>query len=133
MATELQSPPQRRPPVQLSGNITTAVLVATAAADDGGPAAALPWEGGTLLDRLLTQMAELGLRDIHVVTRPQFEDRLRASAESAGARLHVCAGPSEDLAEIADLADGATGGFVVALADLVVHQGALEGVLASPG
>lgn len=133
MATELQSPPQRRPPVQLSGNITTAVLVATAATDDGGPAAALPWEGGTLLDRLLTQMAELGLRDIHVVTRPQFEDRLRASAERAGATLHVCAGPSEDLAEVADLADGATGGFVVALADLVVHRGALEGILASPG
>ena len=133
MATELQSPPQRRPPVQLSGNIATAVLVATAAADDGGPAAALPWEGGTLLDRLLTQMAELGLQDIHVVTRPQFEDKLRSSAESAGARLHVCAGPSEDLAEIADLADGATGGFVVAVADLVVHHGALEGILASPG
>ena len=133
MATELQSPPQRRPPVQLSGNITTAVLVATAAADDGGPAAALPWEGGTLLDRLLTQMAELGLQDIHVVTRPQFEDRLRASAESAGATLHVCAGPSEDLAEFADLADGAAGGFVVAVAELIVDNGALEGILASPG
>ena len=119
--------------MQLSGNITTAVLVATAAADDGGPAAALAWESGTLLDRLLRQVAELGLREVHVVTRPQFEETLRASTERAGATLHVCAGPSEDLAEIADLAAGAAGGFVVALADLVVHTGALEGVLASPG
>ena len=109
MATELQSPPQRRPSVQLSGNIATAVLVATAAADDGGPAAALPWEGGTLLDRLLGQVAALGLDDVHVVTRPQYEETLRASAERAGATLHVCAGPAEDLAAIADLANGAAG------------------------
>src|SRR5918994_2175071 len=98
MATELQSPPQRKPPVQLSGNITTAVLVATAAADDGGPAAALPWNGRTLLDQLLVQIAELGLEDVHVITRPAFEDTLRPSVERAGAALHVCAGPSEDLA-----------------------------------
>jgi CDP-alcohol phosphatidyltransferase-like enzyme/MobA-like NTP transferase protein len=133
MATELQSPPQRRPPVQLSGNVTTAVLLATAAADDGGPAAALPWEGGTLLDRLLRQVAELGLDQVHVVTRPQFEDRLRPSAERGGATVHACAGPSEDLAAIAEMADGATGGFVVTLADVVVDSGALEGLLASPG
>jgi hypothetical protein len=133
MATELQSPPRRRPPVQLSGNIASAVLVATAAADDGGPAAALPLGGGTLLDRLLEQVAELGLDDVHVVTRPQFEETLRQSAERAGAVLHVCAGPSEDLAAVADLANGATGGLVVAQADLVVHLAALEGLLASPG
>jgi hypothetical protein len=133
MATELQSPPQRRPPVQLSGNVTTAVLVATAAADDGGAAAALPWDGGTLLERLLRQMAELGLEDVHVVTRPQFEEALRPASERSGATVHVCAGPSEDLAAIADMAEGATGGFVVALADAVVDRGALEGLLASPG
>jgi hypothetical protein len=133
MATELQSPPQRRPPVQLSGNVTTAVLVATATADDGGPAAALPWDGGTLLERFLQQVAELGLEDVHVVTRPQFEEALRPDAERSGATVHVCAGPSEDLAEIADMAEGATGGFVVALADAVVDRGALEGLLASPG
>ena len=133
MATELQSPPQRRPPVQLSGNVTTAVLVATAAADDTGPAAALPWDGGTLLERLLQQMAELGLEDVHVVTRPQFEEVLRPAIERAGAAVHVCAGPTEDLAAIADLAGGTTGGFVVALADAVVDLGALEGLLASPG
>jgi hypothetical protein len=119
--------------VQLSGNVTTAVLVATAAADNGGPAAALPWDGGTLLDRLLRQVAELGFEDVHVITRPQFEETLRIPGERGGATVHVCAGPSEDLAAIADMADGASGGFVVALADVVVDRGALEGLLASPG
>ena len=133
MATELQSPPQRRPPLQLSGNITTAVLVATAAADDGSAAAALRWEGATVLDRLLAQMAELGLQTVHVITRPRFEEALRPSTERAGAALHVCADPGRDLAQVADLARGSTGGFVVALADMVVHRGALEGLLASPG
>jgi hypothetical protein len=133
MATELQSPPQPKPPVQLSGNITTAVVVATAAADDGGPAAALAWGGGTILDRLLTQLNELGLQSIHVLTRPHFEDVLRPVAERGSAALHVCAGPSSELAQVAELAAGANGGFVVALADVVVHRGALEGLLASPG
>ncbi|HYH58615.1 MAG TPA: CDP-alcohol phosphatidyltransferase family protein [Thermoleophilaceae bacterium] len=133
MATELQRPPQRKPPIQLSGNITTAVLVATAPGDEGGPAAALPWEGGNLLDRALGLMAELGLRDVHVITRPQYEDALRASAEAAGAALRVCADPSRDLAEVAELAAGASGGFVVLHADVIVQRGALEGLLANPG
>src|SRR5688572_20474913 len=133
MTTELQSPPLRRPPVQLSGNVTTAVLVATAAADDGGAAAALPWGSGIVLDRLLQQVTELGFEDVHVITRPQFEETLRASAGQGGAMLHVCAGPSEDLAVVAEMADGASGGFVVAQADVIVHRGALEGLLASPG
>ena len=133
MSIELQRPPQARQPVQVSGNVTTAVLVATAAADDGGPAAGLPWEGGTVLDRLLAQMAELGLQSIHVLTRPEFEDVLRPVAERGGATLHICAGASEDLAQIAELARTASGGFVVALAETIVQRGALEGLLASPG
>src|SRR5687767_2398885 len=133
MTTELQSPPRRRPPVQLSGNVTSAVLVATAAADDGGAAAALPWGDGTVLDRLLQQVVELGLEDVHVITRPQFEEAVRGSAGRVGATLHVCAGPREDLAAVVEMADRASGGFVVAQADVVVHRAALEGLLASPG
>ena len=119
--------------MQVSGNVTTAVLVATAAADDGGPAAGLPWDGGTVLDRLLAQIAELGLQSIHVLTRPEFEDALRPVAERGGATFHVCADASEDLGQIAELARAATGGFVVALAETIVQRGALEGLLASPG
>lgn len=135
MATELQSPPTRRPPAQLSGNIATAVLVATAPGDDGGPAAALPWDGGTLADRLIGQLSNIGIPRMHVVTRPEWEGALRQAAEGAGvaATVHVSQGLSQDLATIAEIAREQPGGVVVAQADLVTHRGALEGLLASPG
>src|SRR4051794_5933843 len=103
MATELQNPPTRRPPAQLSGNITTAVLVATAPADDGGPAAALPWDDATLVERLLAQLAEIGVPHGHVLTRPEWEDPIRRAAERLGVDVgvHVSGGISEDLARIA--------------------------------
>src|SRR6478672_8035245 len=44
----------------LAAEGTTSVLVATAAGDDGGPAALLAWEQTTLLARLVEQMASLG-------------------------------------------------------------------------
>src|SRR5436189_124594 len=40
--------------------MTTAVLVATAADEEGGPAAALPFGDGTVLARLLSQLAAQG-------------------------------------------------------------------------
>jgi hypothetical protein len=41
--------------------MSTAVLFATAPAAEGGPAAALPYEGGTPLQRLVEQLASLGV------------------------------------------------------------------------
>lgn len=135
MTTELQSPPTRKPPPQLSGNITTAVLLATAAADGGGPAAALPWGDGTLLERLVAQLAEIGVPRAYVITRPEWEESLREAVERLGAAATVQAsvGPSEDLARIAEIARERGGGLVVGVADVVTHRGALEGLLASPG
>jgi hypothetical protein len=135
MATELQSPPTRRPPARLSGNITTAVLLATAPADDGGPAAALPFEGMTLAARLLDQLGQIGVPRAYVITRPEWEGALRSAVDAAAvdATLHLCESPSEDLAQIADFARERRGGFVIASADVVTHRGALEGLLASPG
>ena len=65
--------------------MTTAVLFATAPAGDGGPAAALAWERTTLLGRLLGQLAELGIRDAHVITRPGVGRRARGRARTATA------------------------------------------------
>lgn len=135
MTTELQSPPTRSAPARLSGNITTAVLMATARADDGGPAAALPFEGATLIGRLLEQVAQIGVPRAYVVTRPEWEEPLRSLVEAVGieATLHVSDGPSHDLAQIAEFARERRGGLVIASADLLTHRGALEGLLASPG
>src|SRR5688500_13528318 len=99
MATELQSPPTRRSPARLSGNITDAVLVATAPGDDGGPAAALPFEAGTLLGRLVAQFLDIGVPHAHVITRPEWEDAVRGAVEAAGggATVYVADGLAADL------------------------------------
>ena len=135
MTTELQSPPTLRQPAEPPGGIATAVVFATAPGEDGRPAATLPWEDHTLVGRLLRQLTEIGVSKSYVLTRPEWEDSLRAAIEQAGveATLQVSAGPSQDLATTAELARERRGGFVVALADLVTHRGALEGLIASPG
>ncbi|MGH2837741.1 MAG: CDP-alcohol phosphatidyltransferase family protein [Thermoleophilaceae bacterium] len=135
MTTELQSPPTRRQPVELSGGIATAILFATAPAEGGRPAATLPWEDHTLVGQLLRQLVAMGVPKAYVITRPEWEDALRAAIDQAGApaTLQVSAGPSQDLAAVAELARERRGGLVVALADIVTHRGALEGLLASPG
>ena len=65
--------------------VGTAVVLATALASDGRPAALLPWEGGTVLSRLTGQLAELGVRRPIVLARPAFaaavHDALGPAAE----------------------------------------------------
>ena len=135
MATELQSPPTRRQPADPPGGIATAVLFATAPAEDGGAAAALPWHDGTVLGRLLQQLADIGVPNCHVITRPEWEESIRDAVERSGAAatVHAAADPSADLAVVAELVRERRGGVVVALADIVTHRGALEGLIASPG
>jgi hypothetical protein len=135
MATELQSPPTRRQPARLSGDIATAVLIATAPGDDGGPAAALPWGEGTLAGRLLEQLADIGIPTTYVITRPEWEEPLQRAVERTGiaATVQASEGPSDDLAVVAEIARERRGGVVIMQADLVTHRGALEGLLASPG
>ena len=115
--------------------MTTAVLFAAAAADDGGPAAGLAWEDTTLLGRLLGQLAQLGVRDAHVITRPEWVPALQPDADRHGAAVRMV--PSPDTA--ADLrAAGAivraapAGGLVVANADILTQGEALAGLLADP-
>src|SRR5690349_6757065 len=110
MTIELQSPPTRKPPAQLSGNITTAVVMATAAADDGRAAALLPWGGGTLLGRMVGQMGEIGLGTTYVITRPEWEAEVRAAAPEA--TVHASEGIGSDLARIAEIARSEGSGLV---------------------
>jgi hypothetical protein len=112
------------------------LVFATAPAEDGGAAAALPWRGGgTLLGRLLQQLADIGIPKCHVITRPEWEEAIRDAAEHSGAAatLHAAADPSEDLAVVSGLVRELRGGVVALLGDIVTHRGALEGLIASPG
>ena len=128
MTTELLNRPTRRPPPQLSGNITTAEVLATAAADDG-PAAGLAFGGSRVIERMLGHLTELGIGRVHVITRPEWEDAFQGLSAS----VEVCFGLSEDMAKIAEIARAARGGVVVAQGEVITHRGALEGLLASPG
>jgi hypothetical protein len=118
--------------------VDAAALLATAPSAEGGPAALLPWRDGTLLDRLLGQLAELGVPRFVVITRPPWEADVRAALErapaGAGASPRVVVSPdvAGDLAAVADLAGGADGGVVAAYADIVTHGAALAGLLADP-
>ena len=115
-------------------SISTAILFATTADDDGTPAAGLPWEGGTVLGRLVAQLETLGIRTAHVITRRGWEDLLRPSIEVPGidVRLHPCASAAEDAAAVGNIAREAPAGLVLAYADIVTHREALAGVLADP-
>jgi phosphatidylglycerophosphate synthase len=105
-----------------------AVLLATALADDGRPAAAQPWEGATVLRRLLDQLAGLGVEEVSVIARPGSEAALRPSLGDA--RLITSIAASEDPSAVAGVASGDD--LLVAYADIVIHGSALAGLLAGP-
>jgi phosphatidylglycerophosphate synthase/CTP:molybdopterin cytidylyltransferase MocA len=113
-----------------------AVVVATARSETGGPAALLPWEGGTILGRLLGQLESLGIGEVHVVTRPAWEAEVGAALEAAapaGVRLQLSEDVADDLRVIAELAraDDETTLFAM-YGDMVTHREALAGLLADP-
>jgi hypothetical protein len=131
------TPVQHRPKAahQLTAQpAATAILLATAPAEGGDPAATLPWEGGTVLGRLLDQLATLGVGDVHVITRAAGEARVSASLEGAAlpVRLHLSDDVADDLRTIADVAASGAGPLVLAYGDLVTHREALAGLLADP-
>jgi hypothetical protein len=107
--------------------MTTAVLLATAPGEDGGPAAALPFGDGTVLSRLLSQLAQVGLSSAHVITRPGWEDMVRPSLEHAGLQVTLQAtsdGPA--------LGAAGEGDLLVVSADVVLHLEGLRGLLEDP-
>jgi phosphatidylglycerophosphate synthase len=108
-----------------------AVVLATAPARDGdGPAALLPWESGTVLARLLAQLASLGVTRVAVLTRPAW--RREIAAEAPGAEVLESDDAAADLRRIAGLALDAAAGLVLLHGDIVTHREALAGLLADP-
>jgi Family of unknown function (DUF5941)/CDP-alcohol phosphatidyltransferase len=107
---------------------THALLFATVAAGGGGPAAALPWEGGTVLSRMIDQLASLGVDSVDVVTRPGFEAALEPVAP-----VITSESVAQDLGLVAaEALQPSTAPLVVAMADVLTHREALAGLLADP-
>src|SRR5439155_16989288 len=98
-------------------------------------AAAQPWDGGTVLGRLLAQLADVGVSRAHVITRPGWEPALQAALEVAvlPVELHASTGLAQDLQAVANIAESAAGGLVVSSAEVVTDREALVGLLARPG
>ena len=89
---------------------TTAVILATAPAAGGGPAAALAWNGETVLGRLLAQVSGLGVRHLQVITRQGWASALATSATgSASATVHESEHVAGDLRAVAAIARRARG------------------------
>ena len=109
---------------------TIAVVVATAATADGGPAALLAFRSQTLLRHLLGQLRASGIDAVHVVTRPAWTPMV--TAQVATARVHPAGDLRETLAVIGDLAASADGGLLLAHAEVALHAAALEGLLFDP-
>ena len=112
--------------------VATAIVIVSAASARGGPAALLPWDGGTVLGRLLAQLAALGVADVRVVVRPAWEREVREAASPAGARVEATAGPDADLRSIAAAAREPGAGMVVLPGELLTHGEALAGLLKDP-
>ncbi len=109
--------------------VTTAIVIASAPSSAGGPAALLPWEGGTLLSRLLGQLQALGIHDVRVLVRPAFEAGIR---EVAGDRAHVSPDAAADLRTISAAAREPGAGIVVLPADIVTQNEVLAALLKDP-
>jgi hypothetical protein len=110
--------------------VTTAIVLATVPAAGGGPAALLPWDGATVLERLLGQLAGLGIGDVHVLARPADEAAVRAVV---GDRVRASAGTDADLRAIAEAAAARGGGGIVILpGEMITHREALAGLLKDP-
>ena len=108
-----------------------AVMLATAPAVDGRPAALLPWDDGTVVGRLAEQLTGLGVAAPLVITRPAFVPALQ-EAVGPSAEVRASASVADDLRLIARAARDAAGQVLVLSGDLVTHTEALEGVIANP-
>ena len=128
-----RGPAARRP--RAGGTVVGgAVLVATAAGGDGGPAATLAFGDTTLAGRLLGQLADLGIREAEVLTRAEWVPALTAAAEGHGiaARVRGVDGTAGALRAVAELAGTGDGTLVVANADILTQREALAGLIADP-
>jgi len=102
----------------------TAVVLATARAADGRPAALLPFGDGTVIGRLVGQLGP-----VVVLARPEFEPDVRRAA-GAAADVRASVSPAGDLRAIAAVARASGGDLLVLHGDVVTHAEALGWLLA---
>ena len=112
----------------------SALLYATTAAADGGPAALLGTPGQTALGRLLDQLAALSVRQAWIVARPEWVDDVRAVGDAASLDVRVRAAEDReaDLRIAAEIAAEGDGDLLLGPGDATTHREALAGLVADP-
>ncbi len=120
-----------RRPAALGSSVASAVLLATSAGEDGGPAALTPFDGETLVARLARQLLELGVRSVVVLARPAWADDVARAVGGVVAVVETDS-PAADLRAIERLAAAADGSLLVAYGDIAVHREALAGLISDP-
>lgn len=110
--------------------MSTAVLQAVAPSASGGPACALRLLDGTLAGRLAGQLRQQRLDRIVVLTRPQWTDACRAAVGNC--EVEAPDGLAGALERISELADEDAGPFVLAHAELLMHDELVAGLIRDP-
>lgn len=110
---------------------TTAICLALAAGDQSGPACLLTAGDRTLLARLVEQLRRAGAGRVIVLTRPEWQQSC-VDALDAWVEVEGHAAVSDLLARIATVADDTTGDLLVTHADVLTHDGAIDGLVADP-
>jgi phosphatidylglycerophosphate synthase len=118
-------------PVRGGSATLTAVVVATAPATSGGPAALLPLGAETILGRLTGQLAGLGVRTTIVLTRPAWETAVREAVDG-DVEVRTSSSTAGDLRALGALAAATNEPLVVMYGDIVAHGEALRGLIVDP-
>jgi hypothetical protein len=130
--TVTSAAPASPPALRGGTSVRVVALLATAPSADGGPAALLPWDGRTVLRRLVDQLADLGVPRAVVITRPAWEAEIRAALEGS-VEVETSTAVQDDLHVVAQLAAGQRdGALAVMYGDIVTHTQALAGLFADP-
>ncbi|MDQ3849889.1 MAG: CDP-alcohol phosphatidyltransferase family protein, partial [Actinomycetota bacterium] len=111
-----------------------AILFATVAAAEGGPAAALDTGGGPLVGRLQEQLHGMGAARTLVITRTGWARTVKDAVAHGPGEVEVVesADVAEDLRLLAQAARRGSGQLVLAPGDALVHAAALRWLLTEP-
>jgi phosphatidylglycerophosphate synthase len=111
--------------------MSTAVLLATAAANDGSCAALLQLRRkSTLLSNLIGQLRKQGVDEVRVLTRLEWVDTVSHAVAADG--VIGVASLSDSLTRIADLAQAGTGPLLLGHGEILTHDSVLAGLLNDP-
>jgi hypothetical protein len=110
------------------GGVGMAIVLATAPAAAGRPAALLPWADGTVVERLVGQLAALGVGTTVVLARPAFQRPVQ-DAVGRAVTVKASATAADDLRVIAAAARESVGALLVLYGEMVTHTEALGALL----